>query len=106
MEKSEQNNYPRGHFPLHLTITFSPSSDEGREGFSTIEILSQFIDLAQQRYDLALLSSPAGSPTHAEATCSVPFPDRERIRIDFNIFASDMEAIHGTGLYFHMESAF
>lgn len=71
-----------------------------------LSILSQFIDLARQRYDLALLSSPAGTSTHAEAIFSVPFPDRERIRIDFNIFASDIESTHGTGLYFHMESAF
>lgn len=104
MEKSEQPNYPRGHFPLHITVTCQPPAVTPQ--LSTIDILTQFIHIAQERYDLALLSSPSGTPTRAEVILSVPFPDRERIRIDYNIFASDIESTHGTSFYFHMESAF
>lgn len=37
---------------------------------------------------------------------ALPFAHREHIRIAFNLFAADMDDQHGTGLYFHMESAF
>ena len=108
MEHSEQPNHPRGHFPLHLTITSNgcEKPDDTRESstLNLTDILAQFITQASEHYALSVLTSPFGTPTRAEAIISVPFPDRERIRIDYNIFASDMEAQHGPHLYFHMES--
>ena len=100
MDKPEQKNYPKGHFPVHITVDASHHTSDA------LQLLNRFIILMQKKYALAIISSPTGTPPHAEATLSVPFPDRENIRIDFNIFTSEMEDEHGTGLYFHMESAF
>jgi hypothetical protein len=100
MDKKEQNSYSKGHFPVHISVT-----GESTHG-DALSLLEKFIQQAGEKYPLAIQQSPTGDATKAEATLSVPFPDRENIRIDFNIFASDMESIHGNGLYFHMESAF
>lgn len=100
MDKPEQQNYPKGHFPVHITVTAPTGTSDA------LQLLNHFISQMQAKYPLALIAAPTGSPTHAETTLSVPFPHREHIRIDFNIFASEAEEQHGTGLYFHMESAF
>jgi hypothetical protein len=55
---------------------------------------------------LAIVKALSGNTQQAEAVIAVPFADRETIRVDFNIYASEMEDKHGMGLYFHMESAF
>lgn len=119
MEKSEQIKYPKGHFPLHLsttlvetpkTIPLSLSPDSHHASFDSqpiaLHCLEQFISLMKRKYDFSVLDAPVGDATHAEAFISVPFSERENIRIDFNIFASDIEATYGSHLYFHMESAF
>ena len=100
MEKSEQQKYPKGHFPLHLTIDSSKSDGDA------IMLLQTFIRKAAEKYALAIVEEPSGDATQAQTIISVPFPHREDIRIDYNIFASEMEEEHGSGLYFHMDSAF
>ena len=61
----------------------------------------------KEKYDLYIISNSQLSRTNqAEATIAIPFPDRENIRIDFNIFASEVEDEGYHSLYFHMESAF
>ena len=100
MDENKQQSYPKGHFPLHLTVTAKGTTADSPS------LLQQFIQRMEAKYSLAIQQSPSGTPSLAEAIISVPFPDRENIRIDFNLFASEMESIHGNGLYFHMESAF
>ena len=99
MEKKEQNSYPKGHFPVHISVTGKSMNGDA------LSLLEKFVEQSGEKYPLAILEKPSGEATKAEATISVPFPDRENIRIDFNIFASDMEETCGIELYFYMESA-
>ena len=100
MDEKKQQSYPKGHFPVHISVTAKSTNA------NTLSLLQQFIQRMEAKYTLAIQQAPSGTPSLAQATISVPFPDRENIRIDFNIFASEMEDVHGQGLYFHMESAF
>jgi len=100
MEKSEQQKYPKGHFPLHLTI------DARKSDGNALMLLQTFIGMAAEKYSVAIVEELSGDAAEAQSVISVPFPHRENIRIDYNIFASEMEDKYGLGLYFHMESAF
>lgn len=100
MDKSEQKAYPKGHFPVRIC------ADSVRDGCSALSLLERFVEAARNKYEMATVTELTGDAHHAEAVISVPFPDREHIRIDFNIFASEVEDEHGDGLYFLMESAF
>ena len=99
MDKKEQNSYPKGHFPVHISVTGKSMHGDA------LSLLEKFVEQAGEKYPLAILEKPSGEATKAEATISVPFPDRENIRIDFNIFASDMEETCGKDPHFYMGSA-
>lgn len=86
-------------FPVHISV------ENSSDTISATTLLKQFIEQASQRYQLTLIAPPSGTHQQADAIISVPFPHREHIRIDFNIFASDIEDLHGSHFYFHMESA-
>lgn len=101
MDKSGQKDYPKGHFPLRIRAVRKLGSEDASE------LLSKFIDWAAEKYALIRIEPLCGGKEQAEAVISVPFPDRERIRIDFNIYASQTDEAAGTeSIYFHMESAF
>ena len=87
-------------FPVHISV------ENRLKNMSASTLLDRFIEQASQSFELTVMSPPAGTDTQAEATISVPFADREHIRIAFNIYASETEDTYGQGLYFHMESAF
>lgn len=87
-------------FPVHISV------ENKRDGTSAIDLLKRFVEEANKKFDLTIVETLSGNAQKAEAVIAVPFADRENIRVDFNIFASDVEDEHGTGLYFHMESAF
>ena len=95
-----QKGYPRGNFPVRISVK------RGSEGCSALTLIDAFLAQSKQKYPLTLLEAATGDDSYAEAVIAVPFPEREHIRIDFNIFASEMEDRFGAGLYFHMESAF
>lgn len=99
MDEKKQQAYPKGHFPVHISVTGKSMNGDA------LSLLEKFIEQSGEKYPLAILEKPSGEATKAEATISIPFPDRENIRIDFNIFASDMEETCGKELYFYMESA-
>ena len=112
MNNTEQHTYPKGIFPVHISIS-DVARKEGmpagaiRHETDTKQFIDRFILLAKRKYDLYIIShSHITKSNMAEATIAVPFPDRENIRIDFNIFASEVEDEYGHNLYFHMESAF
>ena len=101
MDKSGQKDYPKGHFPLHIRAVRKQGNKDATE------LLRKFIDWAAERYALERIEPLRGGKEQAEAVISVPFPDRERIRIDFNIYASQTDEAVGTeSMYFHMESVF
>ena len=100
MNEKKQTNYPKGHFPVSISV-----EDRNTYGNASI-LLEKFIQQAEEKYPLVIVKQSQGDASHAQAVVSIPFPDREHIRIDFNIFASEAENEYGQGLYFHMESAF
>lgn len=87
-------------FPVHISV------ENRLEDLNATTLLGGFIEQASQSFNLTIVTPLTGSDSQADATISVPFADREHIRIAFNIYASEVEDAHGLGLYFHMESAF
>lgn len=100
MDEKEHKTHPKGHFPLLVQVW-----DKGTKGLA-LQLLQEFVAQAANEYMLSVLRAPEGDGAFAETVCSVPFPDRERIRISFNIFASEKEDEFGDNFVFHMESAF
>lgn len=87
-------------FPVHISV------ENRLEDLNATTLLGGFIEQASQSFNLTIVTPLTGSDSQADATISVPFADREHIRIAFNIYASEVEDAHDLGLYFHMESAF
>lgn len=113
MNITEQYTYPKGFFPVHISIHENTqkkeisAKDYVLHQLDVKQLIDRFILFAKEKYDLHIISNSQIIKTNqAEATIAVPFPDRENIRIDFNIFASEVEDEGGCNLYFHMESAF
>ena len=73
------------------------SGDDIEKGFANAnKILARFLNTALDKYDLRLCSISGGNlhnaiPRDATAVIAIPFADRERIRIDFNIFAAQVQ---------------
>lgn len=73
------------------------SGDDIDKGFANAnKILARFLNKAIDKYDLRLCSLSGGNlhnaiPRDATAVIAVPFADRERIRVDFNVFASEVQ---------------
>ena len=73
------------------------SGDDIDKGFANAnKILARFLNAALDKYDLRLCSISGGNlhnaiPRDAEAVIAVPFADRERIRVDFNVFAAEVQ---------------
>lgn len=60
------------------------------------KILNRFLSQTADKYDMYLCEINGGNlrnaiPREAYAVCAVPFEDKESIRVDLNIFTSDME---------------
>lgn len=80
----------------------------GLQHTDAAQILLDFISSARQHYDIIPEGDPRTDDPNAQAyqIILVPFSERERIRIDFNIFASEFEAQHPDEptVYFKLES--
>ena len=74
---------------------------------NAVEVITLFITSMQSKYTLRVSQAPQGHVSCAEAILTLPFSDRERIRIDFNIFTAQFESEHPEerDAYFKMESA-
>ena len=74
------------------------SGDDIDKGYANAnKILARFLNGAIDKYDLRLCSISGGNlhnaiPRDAVAVIAVPFADRERIRVDFNVFASEIQS--------------
>ena len=69
--------------------------------------LTDFLNSVQDKYGVHQYETlTSADSTQAEAILALPFADRERIRIDFNIFAAQFEADHPEekDVYFKLES--
>lgn len=89
------------YFPVRITVDGLRGGHSGddiqKHRLNANKALVRFIAQAQAKYDLQLCDIQAGGlhnaiPRHAEAIIAVPFPDKENLRIDFNIFSSELEA--------------
>jgi aminoacyl-histidine dipeptidase len=73
------------------------SGDDIEKGFANAnKILARFLNAAQDKYDMRLCSISGGNlhnaiPRDATAVIAVPFADREKIRVEFNVFASEVQ---------------
>lgn len=106
----------KSYFPLHICVdklTGGHSGDDiDKHRANANKILVRFIAQAMEKYDVKLVDFQGGNlhnaiPRNAEAVIAVPFPDKENIRVDFNIFASEIEAEYSNekNVHFFLESA-
>ena len=116
MTTSEEQWYPKGYFPLVVRVTDRKQNDEAPDvgcsmdySLSAEDCLNRFVRKAQEKYDMRMKdgSKRLGAMV-AEAVVAVPFPDRELIRIELNVFASEMDDICGEAdrFEFYMQSDF
>ena len=91
---------PAGYFFLRVALDKfhgGHSGDDIEKGFANAnKILGRFLNVALDKYDLRLISISGGNlhnaiPRDATAVIAVPFADRERIRVDFNLFAAEIQ---------------
>lgn len=89
------------------------SGDDIDKGYANAnKILARFLYQAMNKYDIRICNISGGNlhnaiPRDAQAIIAVPFKDRESIRIDFNVFASEIgNEFHVTepDVEFRMES--
>jgi len=95
--------------PFRLKI-----SVEGLQHIDAQTVLNQFVCSARAKYELGISDDSDSDSlpgrqavTHAETIITVPFAERENVRIDYNIFAALFESDHPeeSCVYFKMESA-
>lgn len=60
------------------------------------KLLARFLYMSQKKYDLRLVDIQAGGlhnaiPREASCVCAIPLKDKEQIRVDWNMFAADVE---------------
>lgn len=91
----------KSYFPVRIVVDGLRGGHSGddinKHRLNANKALVRFIAQAMKKYDLQLIDIQAGGlhnaiPRHAEAVVAVPFPDRENIRVDFNIYSSELEA--------------
>ena len=91
---------PAGMFTFSLCIKGLCGGHSGddidKKRANANKLLARFLYLSQQKYDLRLVDIQAGGlhnaiPREAWALCAVPMKDKENIRVDWNLFAADVE---------------
>lgn len=108
---------PEGYLFLNVGVDKlhgGHSGDDIDKGFANAnKVLARFLNGAMEKYDLRLCSISGGNlhnaiPRDAQALIAVPFADREKIRVDFNVFAAaiqDEYHVTETEAQFFMNSA-
>lgn len=96
----ETVDMPAGYFAFELKVkglTGGHSGDDiNKMRANANKILSRFLYQSMQKYDLYLCDIQAGGlhnaiPREAAAVCAIPMKDKENIRVDWNLFAADVE---------------
>ena len=91
---------PDGSFFFRLTVkglTGGHSGDDINKGRANAnKVLNRFLVDLMDRYDLRLAEIDGGNlhnaiPREAYAVCAVPMKDKESVRVDLNVFLSDIE---------------
>ena len=91
---------PAGYFFFELKVkglTGGHSGDDiNKKRGNANKILVRFLYNCLQKYDLYLVDIQAGGlhnaiPREAAAWCAIPMKDKESVRVDWNLFAADVE---------------
>lgn len=91
---------PQDYFFFELKVkglTGGHSGDDiNKKRANANKILARFLYNSLEKYDLYLCEIQAGGlhnaiPREAAAVCAIPMKDKESIRVDWNIFAADVE---------------
>lgn len=91
---------PAGMFTFSLAIkglTGGHSGDDiDKKRANANKLLARFLYVSMKKYDLRLVDMQAGGlhnaiPREACCVCAVPMKDKESVRVDWNLYASDVE---------------
>lgn len=91
---------PEDFFTFSLTIKGLQGGHSGddieKKRANANKLLARFLYISQKKYDLRLIDIQAGGlhnaiPREASCVCALPAKDKEHIRIDWNLFAADVE---------------
>ena len=92
---------PEGYFAFKVVVNNllgGHSGDDINKGHANAnKVLNRFLCTAAEKYDLYLSYIEGGNkhnaiPREAMAICAVPWQDKESVRVDFNVFAAEVEA--------------
>ena len=107
---------PAGMFTFTLTVkglTGGHSGDDiEKKRANANKLLVRFLYMSMKKYDLRLVDMQAGGlhnaiPREARCVCAVPMKDKESVRVDWNLFAADVEeeySVTERNMQFLMES--
>ena len=91
---------PAGFHKLKLTVkglTGGHSGDDiNKKRANANKLLVRFLYMCMQKYDMYLCEIDGGNlhnaiPREANAIIAIPDADKEQVRVDFNVFASEVE---------------
>ncbi len=91
---------PEGYFFFRVSLkglTGGHSGDDiNKERANANKVMNRFLCQLAERYDLYVCSITGGNlhnaiPRVAEAVCAVPMADKEHVRVDLNVFVSEVE---------------
>ncbi len=91
---------PAGYFFFKVSLkglTGGHSGDDiNKERANANKVMNRFLYQLAEKYDLYLCSVRGGSlhnaiPREAEAVCAVPMADKEKVRVDLNVFVAEIE---------------
>ena len=113
----EKEEAPKGHFFLQISVkglTGGHSGDDiNKKRANAIKLLTRFVYLEQEKYDVRLASFNSGKlhnaiPRDGRVVMAVPNDVKENVRADWNVFAhevADEFHVTDTAMEFAMESA-
>lgn len=113
----EKEEAPKGHFFLQISVkglTGGHSGDDiNKKRANAIKLLTRFVYLEQEKYDVRLASFNSGKlhnaiPRDGRVVIAVPNDVKENVRADWNVFAhevADEFYVTDTTMEFAMESA-
>lgn len=108
---------PKDDFFLQISLKGLNGGHSGddinKKRANAIKLLSRFVYLEQQKFNVNLVSFNSGKlhnaiPRDGKVIISVPNKDKEQVKADFNIFVKDVEEefhVTDTTMQFSMESA-
>ena len=108
---------PEGQFTFSLVIKGLQGGHSGddidKKRANANKLLIRFLYMTMKKYGLWLMDIQAGVlhnaiPREARCICAVPMKDKEQLRVDWNLFSSDVQeeySVTEPGMEFILESA-